>query len=65
MRINEDTFTIQLRDAANKLYSFRKSELEHVEKQLGKSLMPSFVNRLTGSELNDLVAYLSSLRGAQ
>ena len=65
MRINEDNFTIQLRDAANKLYSFRKSELEQVEKQVGKSLMPSFSNRLAGSELNDLVAYLSSLRGAQ
>ena len=65
MRINEDTFTIQLRDAANKLYSFRKSELEHIEKQPGKSLMPSVGNRLTGSDLNDLLAYLSSLRGAQ
>ena len=65
MRINEDTFTIQLRDAANKFHSFRKGELEHIEKQPGKSLMPGFGNRLTGSDLNDLVAYLSSLRGAQ
>lgn len=65
MRINEDTFTIQLRDAANKLHSFRKGELEHIEKQTGQSLMPGFGNRLTGSELDDLVAYLSSLRGAQ
>ena len=65
MRINEDNFTIQLRDAANTLYSLRKSELEHIEKQPGKSLMPSLGNRLAGSDLNDLVAYLSSLRGAQ
>jgi cytochrome c oxidase cbb3-type subunit III len=65
MRINEDNFTIQLRDGANKFFSFRKSELELVEKQSGKSLMPSFGNRLSGSDLNDLIAYLSSLRGAQ
>ena len=65
MRINEDNFTIQLRDGANKFFSFRKTELELIEKQAGKSLMPSFGNRLSGSDLNDLIAYLSSLRGAQ
>ena len=64
MRINEDNFTIQLRDGANKFSSFRKSELELIEKQPSKSLMPSFANRLSGSDLNDLLAYLSSLRGA-
>jgi cytochrome c oxidase cbb3-type subunit III len=65
MRINEDNFTIQLRDGANKFSSFRKSELELIEKQPSKSLMPGFGNRLSGSDLNDLIAYLSSLRGAQ
>jgi cytochrome c oxidase cbb3-type subunit III len=65
MRINEDNFTIQLRDASNTLHSFRKSDLEQIRKQQGQSLMPSFRARLSGSELNDLVAYLSSLRGAQ
>ena len=64
MRINEDNFTIQLRDAGNKFFSFRKTELELIEKQPSKSLMPSFANRLSGSDLNDLLAYLSSLRGA-
>jgi cytochrome c oxidase cbb3-type subunit III len=64
MRINEDNFTIQLRDGGNKFFSFRKTELELIEKQPSKSLMPSFANRLSGSDLNDLLAYLSSLRGA-
>jgi putative heme-binding domain-containing protein len=64
MRINEDNFTIQVRDASNKFSSFRKSELELIEKQPGKSLMPGVGDRLAGSDLNDLIAYLSSLRGA-
>lgn len=63
VRINEDPFTIQVRDAANRFHSFRKSELKQVDKQFGKSLMPSFRGRLTDTQTEDLVAYLSSLRG--
>jgi len=65
VRINEDPFTIQVRDTANRFHSFRKSELKELDKQLGKSLMPSFRGRLTDAESEDLVAYLSSLRGAR
>jgi metallo-beta-lactamase class B len=62
IRVNEDAFTIQVRDQAGKFYSLRKADLELLEKQMGKSLMPSFANRLTAPELDDLVAYLASLR---
>ena len=62
IRVNEDSFTIQLRDTNNRFHSFRKSELRQLEKQFGASLMPSFKDRLSTSELNDLVAYLLSLR---
>ena len=65
IRVNEDAFTIQVRDAAGKFYSLRKSDLEVLDKQAGKSIMPSFASRLTASELTDLVAYLASLRGAE
>jgi len=65
IRINEDTFTIQVRDAAGTLYSLRKADLELLDKQIGKSIMPSFASRLTAPELSDLVAYLVSLRGAE
>jgi hypothetical protein len=65
VRINEDPFTIQVRDTANRFHSFRKSELKEIDKQFGKSLMPSFRGRLTDTETEDLVAYLSSLRGVQ
>jgi hypothetical protein len=65
LRINEDSFTIQVRDASNQHHSFRKSDLRELEKETGKSLMPSFKDRLTASEADDLVAYLSSLGGAK
>jgi putative heme-binding domain-containing protein len=65
IRINEDPFTIQVRDVGNRLHSFRKSDLKDLDKEFGKSLMPSFRGRLTDTEIEDLVAYLSSLRGAK
>ena len=64
-RINEDTFTIQLRDSNGQFQSFRKAEVKQIEKDFGKSLMPSYKDRLTASEVADLAAYLSSLGGAR
>jgi putative heme-binding domain-containing protein len=63
VRLNEDDFTIQLRDAENRLHSLRKGELRGLQKEFGKSPMPSYESVLSASELDDLVAYLASLRG--
>jgi cytochrome c oxidase cbb3-type subunit III len=65
VRINEDSFTIQVRDAAGQLHSFKKTNLEKVDKQAGRSLMPSYKDRLNAAELEDLVAYLVSLGGTK
>jgi putative heme-binding domain-containing protein len=65
IRVDEDAFTIQVRDAAGRFYSLRKSDIEMLEKQAGKSVMPSFATRLMPPELTDLVAYLVSLRGTE
>jgi cytochrome c oxidase cbb3-type subunit 3 len=62
VRINEDSFTIQLRDGDNQFYSFRKADLLRIERQTVKSLMPSFADKLRESELDDLVAYLLTLK---
>ena len=62
-RLNEDSFSIQLRDLSGKVHSFWKSDLEELHKDWGKSSMPSYRAILTPSELDDLVAYLASLRG--
>jgi putative heme-binding domain-containing protein len=63
MRVNEDTFTIQLRDASGRVYSFRKSSLASLKKEFNQSLMPGYQSKLSAGELDDLVAYLASLRG--
>jgi cytochrome c oxidase cbb3-type subunit III len=63
-RVDEDTFTIQIRDDQDHLYSFRKDELRELRKDWGKSPMPSFKGIFSESELQDIVAYLASLQGA-
>jgi len=65
IRINEDAFTIQVRDTAGRFYSFKKADVDVLDKPAGKSVMPSFASRLSGPELTDLVAYLASLRGTE
>jgi cytochrome c oxidase cbb3-type subunit III len=63
-RVDEDTFTIQIRDDQDHLYSFRKDELRDLYKDWGKSPMPSFKAVFSESELQDIVSYLASLEGA-
>jgi putative heme-binding domain-containing protein len=65
IRINEDSFTIQMRDADGRFYSFRKLDVERVDKQAGRSMMPSYKDRLNAGDTDDLVAYLYGLGGAK
>jgi putative heme-binding domain-containing protein len=65
VRVNEDTFSIQLRDLTGKLHSFFKGDLSELHKDWGQSPMPNYSAVFTADEMNDLVAYLVSLRGAQ
>ncbi len=62
-RVNEDAFSIQIRDAAGRIESFLKEELHELHKDWGKSPMPSYREVLSAAELEDVVAYLASLRG--
>jgi putative heme-binding domain-containing protein len=64
-RVNEDAFSIQVRDVSGRVYSFWKEELKELHKDWGKSPMPSYRDKLTPAEIEDLVSYLSSLRGAK
>ena len=61
-RLNEDTYTVQLIDDQEKLVSFTKSDLREYT-ILTASPMPSFKGTLGADELNDVVAYLLSLKG--
>jgi cytochrome c oxidase cbb3-type subunit III len=62
VRVNEDSFSIQIRDSAGRSYSFWKTDLSQLDKQQGKSPMPSYRDKLSDAELTDLVAYLASLK---
>jgi cytochrome c oxidase cbb3-type subunit III len=64
-RVNEDSFTIETKDAAGHFRSFRKLDVAKIEKIPGKSQMPSFAGRLSETQLDNLVAYLASLKGNQ
>ena len=62
VRVNEDSFSIQIRDNSGRSHSFWKHEIAQVDKQRGKSPMPSFKGKLSDEELTDVVAYLASLK---
>jgi cytochrome c oxidase cbb3-type subunit 3 len=62
IRVNEDSFSIQVRDDSGRSYSFWKTEITRVDKPPDKSPMPSFKSQLSDTELTDLVAYLASLK---
>jgi len=62
-RVNEDVFWIQIRDAGGTVHSLEKSTLTKVERQLDATMMPSYATRLSAADIDDLVAYLVTLRG--
>jgi putative heme-binding domain-containing protein len=64
-RVNEDTFSIQVRDVTNRIHSFWKSELAELHKEWGRSPMPSYREALTPTELDDVVAFMTTLRGGK
>jgi hypothetical protein len=64
IRVNEDGFSVQLRDLEGGLHSFWKDELEALEKQWQRSPMVSYEDVLTPAQTDDLVSYLVSLKGA-
>jgi len=62
---NEDTFSIQLLDTQQQLQFFEKKDLKTVTHER-KSLMPAYSEQmLKPAELQDLIAYLESLRGEE
>jgi putative heme-binding domain-containing protein len=61
VRVNEDTFSVQLRLQNDKFALYRKSSLKSVEDEK-KSLMPAY-SKLAAKDLQDLGAYLDTLRG--
>lgn len=63
-RLNEDTYTVQLIDTEQRLVSLTKADLREYT-VLKTSSMPSYKDKLSAAELEDLVAYLRSLKGSR
>jgi putative heme-binding domain-containing protein len=64
IRLNEDDISIQLRDEKDNLRSFLKENIREIRHDM-PSLMPAYGSILSKQEIDDVVSYLSSLRGEQ
>jgi putative heme-binding domain-containing protein len=62
IRLNEDDLSVQLRDTSDNLRSILKVNMKEIRHDQ-PTLMPAYGSVLSKKELDDLVAYLSSLRG--
>jgi putative heme-binding domain-containing protein len=60
--LNQDTFTLQLIDAQERLRTFVIADLRDYS-VLKNSRMPSYKDKFSRQELADLVSYLASLKG--
>ncbi|MDH5283684.1 MAG: c-type cytochrome [Gemmatimonadota bacterium] len=64
-RVSEDDFTLVLRAVDGRLHSLEKTSLKALRKLPGQSPMPSYATAFSAEQLDDLVAYLASLKGEQ
>ncbi len=64
VRLNEDTWSIQIRDFSDRIQSFWKADLQELSVE-HRTMMPSYSDRLDAQELNDVIAYLAGLRGGE
>ena len=60
LRMNEDTFSVRIMDGDENLWHFLKGQVRSTER-VTTSTMPAYGD-LTPTEVDDLVAYLFSLR---
>ncbi len=65
LRVNEDAFTVQVRDIGGVVHSFRKDDLTEFEKVFAHSLMPEYGTVLAANDMDDLISYLMSLRSGE
>jgi len=59
--MNEDSFSVRIMDNDSNLWSFRKDQIQSIER-IEQSTMPSYEQSLSESEIDDLIAYMFSLR---
>jgi cytochrome c oxidase cbb3-type subunit III len=64
LRLNEDTYSLQILDSNERLIAIPKAQLKEYRLD-NSSSMPSYKEVLSQGEVDDLVAYLYSLRGKE
>jgi putative heme-binding domain-containing protein len=62
VRVNEDEFSVQVRDLSGKVQSFNKQNLLNYQRAFGHSLMPGYERVFSVAEVDDLVSYLMELK---
>jgi putative heme-binding domain-containing protein len=62
--LNHDTFSVQILDSKEQLATYLRANLREFA-SIDKSPMPSYKDKLTRQEVDDVVSYLVSLRGLQ
>jgi putative heme-binding domain-containing protein len=62
IRLNEDSYSIQMLDVNENLHSLAKKDLRTLAINKKQSRMPAYAGVFTAAELDDLVAYLYSLQ---
>jgi putative heme-binding domain-containing protein len=62
LALNEDDLSIQIRDINGNPRSFLKDDIKSAHREQ-RSLMPSYTSRLSATEIDDVVAYLRTLKG--
>jgi putative heme-binding domain-containing protein len=65
VRVSEDVFWVYVRDPGGRIHRYWKPDLEALEREAGASLMPEYGPQRSATEVDDLVAYLASLRGTR
>lgn len=61
---NEDLFSVQIMDSRQRIQGYLKEDMRSVENG-ARSAMPAYdIDQLSEADLDDLLAYLSTLRGA-
>ncbi len=62
IRLNEDDISVQLRDENDRIRSFLKEDIREIRHDK-PTLMPAYGSALSRKEIENVVAYLSSLKG--
>lgn len=65
LRRNDDSFSIQIRDAMGALRSFSKSQTASIHEDAKSVMPPDYGKRLTPAEVANVVAYLKTLTTAE